>query len=223
MKKFLLSKSITIALTIFVLFAVIGFAYPLFAYSVNTTFPGTTLSNKLVPPNITTFKNAIADANFIEGGHMQVPTHGALLGFPSYPGSDLASSTSIVYVTAQRRRVGMMVTVLDDTLTGTTTYTSTIGSHTVTYRLVANPIGGAGCPTSTGSVTDQSLDGSAAACDYTQDSDWTVVIPYLDPTLAGTVQFLGTNGNGAVSLYPAPSGRGSSTTLILSPSGSGSA
>ena len=205
------SKLARIALTIFVLFAVVGFAYPLLANGA-PFFTGISLGNKLVTAGATD-PLAIADADFLEGGHMQVPTHGALLGFPSYPGSGIATTTSVVYITPQRRRVGMLVTVLDDTITGTSTSATTIGQHTVTYRLVTNPDNTAGCPSVGTAYHDQSIDGTSLGCNYTQDANWKVVIPYLDPSL--TNYFLGNDGSGNVALYPAPSGSGTSTTFVL--------
>ena len=216
MKHYLNSKLARIALTIFVLFAVVGFAYPLLANGA-PFFTGISLGNKLVTAGATD-PLAIADADFLEGGHMQVPTHGALLGFPSYPGSGIATTTSVVYITPQRRRVGMLVTVLDDTITGTSTSATTIGQHTVTYRLVTNPDNTAGCPSVGTAYHDQSIDGTSLGCNYTQNSNWVVVIPELNSSNTGMV--LASDGTGGVTLVTASSTGGGSGTVTSFSSGS---
>ena len=223
-------------LTIFVVFSVVGFAYPLLAstyYGVGN-FTGQLTSSKFILTDFTQ-PGAIVDSNYVEGGHFEVPTRGSLLGFPAYPGSTAlltaGTSSEVIYVTPQRRRVGMLVTVLFDSpsYAATTTYadaqviaSSTPAQHIVTYRLISNPNGGTNCASgATGSVTDQSLDGVASACPYTQLSNWQVVIPEI--TTANEMKFLTTiDGTNLSWQTPTGGGGASSTNIIVAPSSVGS-
>ena len=88
--------------------------------------PGLAVPAKMtVGDSVNTF--AIADANYLNGGHMQVANRAALLA-----------------ITRERRSNGMMVTVIDDD-------NGTGGDQTVTYRLIDNPTadGSGGTPTNT--------------------------------------------------------------------------
>ncbi len=98
-----------------------------FAYrAAASSLPGAFLGSKITVGD-TNNTYAIADTNYLEGGHMQVATHAALLA-----------------ITRERREVGMLVTVVDDD-------TGTVGNQTVTYRLISNPTadgsGGTATPT----------------------------------------------------------------------------
>ena len=212
-------KFTTIMLTIFVVFSVVGFAYPLFAYDTVPYFRGQSSGNKLVVTDQNSLY-AVTDANLIEGGHMTVPTHGALLGYATYPGSNVATTSQFTFVSPQRRRVGMLVTVLDDSNTGTSTYLTTLANHVVTYRLVSIPAGGSGCPSSTAQITDQSLDGVSTSCATTQNSNWKIVLPDVSAATIGQVLGHDSSGN-VVWQSPAGGSGGSSTTLVISPSCAG--
>jgi|GEM_PF-3303541 len=237
------SKFTTVMLTIFVVFSVVGFAYPLFAtsyYGVGN-FTGQLTGSKFILSDFTQ-PGAITDSNYNEGGHIEVPTRGALFGYPTFPGSYMSAtntlltsgtSSELIYLTPQRRRLGELVTVLFDspTYSATTTYAdaqaiagSSPSQHIVTYRLIRNPLNGANCEisgTTYGYVTDQSLDGLATACPHTSMSDWQVVIPEI--TAANEMKFLTTTDGINLSWQtPAGGGGGSSTNIIVSPSTVGS-
>ena len=66
---------IVIFLTIFVVLAFIGFSYSSFA----TALPGQQISTTKISVGDSTQVFALADANYLQGGHMQVPNHNALL------------------------------------------------------------------------------------------------------------------------------------------------
>lgn len=104
-----------IALTIFVLVSVAVFSSQAFA----TTLPGAVLGSKITVGD-TANTYAIADTNYLQGGHMQVSDRDALCA-----------------ITRERRSTGMLVTVRDDA-TDTTCGTGSGGTN-VTYRLTSNP------------------------------------------------------------------------------------
>jgi hypothetical protein len=110
------TKFTRIALIIFTITAITVFGIQAFA----TPIPGTVISDTLVVGD-TGYTFALADSNYLKGGHMQVADRAALLN----TGTDRT-------VTLERRSVGMLVTVLDDDL-------GTAGNQTVTYRLFTNP------------------------------------------------------------------------------------
>ena len=169
------SKKVRIALTIFVAITAVGLASPLFA----TGLPGLVQTTKLTVGD-TSQVFAIADTDYLQGGHMQVMHI-----------SDLES------ITPERRSVGMLVTVMD-----TADNTASAANATTTYRLVSNP-GGPTCPASAGltttpsyTVTNNSLDGGdpggTGPCAYTiyQSSgytNWTVVVPAISSANIGQV------------------------------------
>ncbi len=82
--------------------------------AIASPLPGAFLGSKVTVGD-TNNTYAIADANYLEGGHMEVATHAALLA-----------------ITRERRSIGMLVTVVDDD-------TGTVGNQTVTYQLISNP------------------------------------------------------------------------------------
>ena len=148
--KFKVNNVATILLTTFVVFAAVGFASPIVA----TTLPGSNIATSKITVGDDTQVFAIADTNYLQGGHMQVP--------------DLASMYAI---TSQRRSLGMLVTVID-------TDSGTAGNQTVMYRLTSNPHGtDAPCSSGTSFVTDSSLDGKdyPAVCQTTAAANWTAI------------------------------------------------
>ena len=166
------NKTTLIASTIFATLALIGFAFPIFASSL----PGAQIVQTKITVGDTSQPFAIADTNYLQGGHMQV-----------------SGVTDMYAITPERRSLGMLVSVID-------TSTSTAGNQTVTYRLFRNPVGGGGCPTtstSTGFVTDSSLDGldEPASCTTTNSLDWSVVIPDLSSATSGMLMQIDGAGN----------------------------
>ncbi len=164
----------TIFLTVFAAVAVVGFIRPLFASEMAGT--RLVLSKQSVYDPQNTF--ALLDSNFIEGGHMQVPTRQAMLGYGVTSPGYTPTSTLIVYVTPERRKVGMLVTVLDD---------SPLGDGSVgpaTYRLIHNESKDDFGVCHQLSTTDRSADGNQDACFHTQSGDWAVVIPSITSSMA---------------------------------------
>ena len=184
----------TVALTIFVVFSAVGLASPLFA----TGLPGLVQTTKLTVGD-TSQIFAIADTDYLQGGHMQVPTVAAMES-----------------ITPERRSVGMLVTVIDaDSIAS--------GNQTVTYRLTSNPAGPS-CPASAGdtgtsptsTVTNNSLDGGDAGgtgpCTYTVYqasgySNWSIVIPSITSSNIG--QYLTTTDGKSFAWGGVASGAGS--------------
>ncbi len=116
------TKFTRIALIIFSIAAVTIFGVQAFALNGPSykSIPGSVITDTLVVGN-TGYSFAIADSNYLKGGHMQVSNQVALLNI----GTDKT-------VTLERRSLGMLVTVLDNDLV-------TAGDQTVTYRLVNEP------------------------------------------------------------------------------------
>jgi len=216
------SKFTTIMLTIFVVFSVVGFAYPLFATGGTSTanFGGNSTANNLLFSDFSV-PLPVTDANLLEGGHFQVPTRGSMLGYLSYPGSkslitpaSASTTAQVIFVTPNRRRVGMMVTVLDDdpTFSGDTGYSIyPLASHIVTYRLAKNRA--SDCTTT---VADNSLDGIGTACATTQLSDWQVVIPEMNLSTVGHLLQIMVDGSGNYYMGVSSStGSGTATSGVL--------
>ncbi len=181
MKFFRRQKIIKIVLTLFVASSMTIFLQPLFAAELSGT--KLILSKQTIgDPNQV---YAVTDANFIEGGHMQVPNRLAMLGNPTgyIPGE--ATSTTMIYVSNQRRKLGMLVTDLDDSPSSDGT-----GSP-ATYRLVRNRFY---CdPAPALGELDRSADGNQDACATTIMSDWQLIIPSMSTsTTAG--KFLTNDG-----------------------------
>ena len=192
----------TVALTIFVVFSAVGLASPLFA----TSLPGLVQTTKLTVGDSSQIF-AIADTNYLQGGHMQVP-----------------NLTAMESITPERRSVGMLVTVMDADSVAS-------GNQTVTYRLVSNPAGTT-CPSSAGdtttptsTVTNNSLDGGDAGgtgpCAYTiyqssGYSNWSIVIPAISSSNIG--QYLTTTDgvNYAWGGVASGAGSGSVSSVALS-------
>lgn len=120
---------ITRIFTVFIITALVaGFSYRVFA----TTLPGTVVTDILTVGN-TTFSFAVADSNYLKGGHMQVADRAALFN----RGSDKT-------VTEERRSIGMLVTVLTDSASADAGYSGDpggTGGTNVTYRLISEPTG----------------------------------------------------------------------------------
>ena len=197
------SKIIQAILTIFVVFSAVGFAYPLFA---SPPAAGTFLGGNI--STITTANTyAIADTDYLQGGHMQLDNTAAMRS-----------------ITPERRSVGMLVTVLN-----TSSPTATGINGLTTYRLISNP-GGATCPSSASdnsttpsqTVTNSSLDGltnSSAShptypCSYTQMSNWAVAIPAISSSNIG--QFLTTSDGANFSWAAVGTGGGGGSGTVTS-------
>ena len=174
-----------IALASFVVLAFAGLSYPLLA----STLPGAYFGSKITVGD-TANTYAIADTNYLQGGHMQVATTAARNA-----------------ITAERRSLGMLVTVID-------TDGVASGNQTATYRLISNRGGGAGCPTT---VTDSSFDGLASACATTVDANWAVVMPVIGTGNIG--QFLTTTDGANFTWAAVGTGSGGSFTLLTGTSG----
>ncbi len=217
---------IVIILTIFVVLAFIGFSYSSFA----TALPGQQLSTTKISVGDSSVVFALADTNYLQGGHMQVPNRHTLLHDGLGTGT-LADSRSL---TSERRSVGMLVTVVDDRFDSADL---TAGHTMVTYRLISIPHDGslghdAPCGVGTSPATDSSLDGvdtpdigagNTACTSTTLDlsgspavmgahSNWRVVIPDV---LTGTPgQFLLTDSLGNITAGAGGAGTGTVTSII---------
>jgi len=115
------TKFTRIALIVFTVAAVTIFGVQAFALNGPSykSIPGSVITDTLVVGN-TGYSFAIADTNYLKGGHMQVSNQAELLNIG-------VNKT----VTLERRSLGMLVTVLDDGVAD--------GNQTVTYRLINEP------------------------------------------------------------------------------------
>ncbi len=114
---------VTRVATLIIMIALVGG----FTYSVSaapTSLPGIYFGSTMTPGN-TSASFALADTNYLKGGHMQVSNIDELLNTV-----DADNQT----ITLARRSLGMLVTVRDDT-----GGTIGAGATNVTYRLVSEP------------------------------------------------------------------------------------
>ncbi len=162
--KFKNIKFTHIILGLFLIASVVGFASPIFAIDLGGYNAG-----QMLTIGDSGNHYAVADSNYLLGGHMQVPDRCALLGNPTVITIGAATTTT-TYIEATRRRLGMFVTVVNDTSTTTCVSGSTTGTGVAltTYILVSNR-------SATGTaITDNSLDGKISAAATTTDANWQV-------------------------------------------------
>ncbi len=107
--------------TVVLIMVMVGFFLYSNVTAAPTSLPGIYFGSTMTPGN-TASTFALADTNYLKGGHMQVSNRAALLNT-----GDSDNQT----ITLARRSLGMLVTVRDDT--GGT------GETNVTYRLVSEP------------------------------------------------------------------------------------
>ena len=163
--KFIKAKNLpTILLITFIVIAFVGYASPISAL----TLPGANIATSKITVGDDSQIFAIADSNYLQGGHMQLP-----------------NTTAMFHITPERRSVGMTVTTVD---TGTT-YRLVSNPH--------GALGLDVCATDPLPVTDGSLDGAdfPTVCNITQMSNWSLM---TDNLTIGTMDDMPKSADGAV-------------------------